>query len=148
LSLPRFKPDSNHNQPVAPNLLDQDFEAQQRDQKWVTDITYVPTAEGWLYLAVVMDLYSRRIVGWAMSDSLERQLVINALHMALQARRPPPGPDLWLVIRRNIDNPAELKFYFSNAPADVPLLELVRLSGLRWPVETIFEESKRTKRRL
>jgi len=53
-----------------------------------------------------------------------------------------PGPDLWLVIRRNVDNPAELKFYFSNAPADVPLLELVRLSGLRWPIEIIFEESK------
>jgi SRSO17 transposase len=53
-----------------------------------------------------------------------------------------PGPDLWLVIRRNVDNPAELKFYFSNAPADTPLLELVRLSGLRWPVEIIFEEGK------
>jgi len=53
-----------------------------------------------------------------------------------------PGPDLWLVIRRNVDNPAELKFYFSNAPADIPLLELVRLSGLRWPIEIIFEESK------
>lgn len=53
-----------------------------------------------------------------------------------------PGPDLWLIIRRNVDNPAELKFYFSNAPADVPLLELVRLSGLRWPIEIIFEESK------
>jgi len=53
-----------------------------------------------------------------------------------------PGPDLWLIIRRNVDNPAELKFYFSNAPADVPLLELVRLSGLRWPIEIIFEGSK------
>jgi SRSO17 transposase len=53
-----------------------------------------------------------------------------------------PGPDLWLIIRRNVDNPAELKFYFSNAPADIPLLELVRLSGLRWPIEIIFEESK------
>ncbi|HXV43372.1 MAG TPA: hypothetical protein VEC96_09935, partial [Anaerolineae bacterium] len=53
-----------------------------------------------------------------------------------------PGPDLWLVIRRNLDNPAELKFYFSNAPADTPLWDLVRLSGLRWPVEIIFEEGK------
>jgi len=53
-----------------------------------------------------------------------------------------PGPELWLVIRRNVDNPAELKFYFSNAPADIPLLELVRLSGLRWPIEMIFEEGK------
>jgi SRSO17 transposase len=53
-----------------------------------------------------------------------------------------PGPDLWLIIRRNVDNPAELKFYFSNAPADIPLLELVRLSGMRWPIEIIFEEGK------
>jgi transposase InsO family protein len=83
--------DSNHHQPVAPNLLDQDFQTDQPDQKWLTDITYIATAEGWLYLAVVLDLYSRRIVGWAMSDRLERQLVIDALLMALQARRPPPG---------------------------------------------------------
>lgn len=92
--------DSNHDQPVAPNLLEQDFEADQPNQKWLADtlalarsagVTYIPTAEGWLYLAVVLDLYSRRIVGWAMSDSLERQLVINALQMALIARQPPPG---------------------------------------------------------
>jgi putative transposase len=83
--------DSNHHQPVAPNLLDQDFQTEQPDQKWLTDITYIATAEGWLYLAVVLDLYSRRIVGWAMSDRLERQLVIDALQMALLARRPPPG---------------------------------------------------------
>jgi putative transposase len=83
--------DSDHNQPVAPNLLAQAFEAQQPDQKWLADITFILTAEGWLYLAVVLDLYSRRIVGWAMSDSLGRQLVITALQMALLARQPPPG---------------------------------------------------------
>lgn len=83
--------DSNHHQPVAANLLAQDFQTDQPDRKWLTDITYIATAEGWLYLAVVLDLYSRRIVGWAMSDCLERQLVIDALLMALQARRPPPG---------------------------------------------------------
>lgn len=60
----------------------------------------------------------------------------------VESRAGLPGPELWLVIRRNLDNPAELKFYFSNAPADTPLLDLVRLSGLRWPVETIFEEGK------
>jgi SRSO17 transposase len=60
----------------------------------------------------------------------------------VESRAGLPGPELWLVIRRNIDNPAELKFYFSNAPANTPLLELVRLSGLRWPIEMIFEESK------
>jgi putative transposase len=83
--------DSAHNYPVAPNLLDQDFSASQANEKWLTDITYIPTAAGWLYLAVVLDLYSRRIVGWAMSDSLERHLVITALQMAITMRQPPPG---------------------------------------------------------
>jgi putative transposase len=83
--------DTNHTLPVAPNRLNQAFTADRPDQIWLADITYVPTAEGWLYLAVVLDLYSRRIVGWAISDSLHRQLVIDALQMALTARQPPPG---------------------------------------------------------
>jgi putative transposase len=83
--------DSAHNYPVGPNLLDQEFRASRANEKWLTDITYIPTAEGWLYLAVVLDLYSRRIVGWAMSDSLERHLVIAALQMAINMRQPPPG---------------------------------------------------------
>jgi transposase InsO family protein len=90
----RFKvmtTDSKHKFPVASNVLDQDFTAQSPDQIWLSDITYVATAEGWLYLAAVMDLYSRRIVGWAMSDSLHRQLVIDALQMAITARQPLPG---------------------------------------------------------
>jgi len=60
----------------------------------------------------------------------------------IESRDSLPGPEAWLVIRRNVDNPAELKFYFSNAPADIPVLDLVRISGMRWPVETIFEEGK------
>jgi len=83
--------DTNHTLPVAPNRLNQEFTADRPDQIWLTDITYIPTDEAWLYLAVVLDLYSRRIVGWAMSDSLHRQLVIDALQMALTARQPPPG---------------------------------------------------------
>ena len=83
--------DSNHNLPIAPNRLNQEFTADQPDRIWLTDITYVPTAQGWLYLAVVLDLYSRQIVGWAMNDSLHRQLVIEALQMAIIARKPPPG---------------------------------------------------------
>ncbi len=82
---------SNHHLPVAPNRLNQLFTADRPDQIWLSDITYVHTAQGWLYLAVVLDLYSRRIVGWAMKDSLHRQLVIDALQMALTARQPPPG---------------------------------------------------------
>ena len=90
----RFKvmtTDSNHKLPVAANVLNQNFTAEGPDQVWLTDITYVSTTEGWLYLAAVMDLYSRRIVGWAMSDSLQRQLVIDALQMAITARQPLPG---------------------------------------------------------
>jgi len=83
--------DSKHQLPVAPNHLDQNFTVAGPDQKWTADMTYVATAEGWLYLAVGLDLYSRRIVGWAMSDSLQRQLVIDALQMAITTRRPAPG---------------------------------------------------------
>ena len=83
--------DSAHNYPVAPNLLEQDFQASRPNEKWLADITYIATAEGWLYLAVVMDLYSRRIVGWAMGDTLERWLPLAALQMALDSRQPPPG---------------------------------------------------------
>jgi transposase InsO family protein len=83
--------DSQHDYPIKPNVLDRDFTAERPNQKWLADITYLPTEEGWLYLAVVLDLYSRRIVGWAMADNLERQLVLAALHMALDTRKPAPG---------------------------------------------------------
>ena len=66
--------DSNHALPVAPNLLARDFSAQQPNEKWVTDITYIQTTEGWLYLAVMIDLYSRMIVGWSMSKHIDAQL--------------------------------------------------------------------------
>ena len=76
---------------AAPNLLNQDFTADGPNQKWVTDITYIDTAEGWLYLAPVLDLYSRMVVGWAMADHMETSLVEDALCMALARRRPAPG---------------------------------------------------------
>src|SRR4030067_1094119 len=65
-----------------------------------------------------------------------------AVLRVIESRGGLPGPEVWLVIRRNLDNPAEVKFYFSNAPVDLPLLDLVRISGMRWPVEIIFEEGK------
>ena len=74
--------------PVAENLLRQDFSAEAPDQRWASDITYISTHQGWLYLAVVMDLYSRRIVGWSMSRWINRHLVIDALSMAVGSRRP------------------------------------------------------------
>ena len=81
--------DSNHKKPIAPNLLDQDFNATAPNQKWVTDITYIPTEQGWLYLCVVIDLYSRKVVGWSMSKRINRHLVCDALLMALWARKFP-----------------------------------------------------------
>jgi putative transposase len=83
--------DSTHDYPVAPNRLDRNFDATLPNQKWTCDITYVPTDEGWLYLAVVMDLFSRKIVGWSMQDHLRVELVSDALLMALANRRPAPG---------------------------------------------------------
>jgi putative transposase len=80
---------SNHSLPVAPNLLDQDFEASQPNQKWVSDLTYIWTEEGWLYLAVVLDLYSRMVVGWAMSERMTAQLVCDALETAIWRRKRP-----------------------------------------------------------
>lgn len=80
---------SNHRLPVSPNLLEQNFLADQPNEKWVSDITYVWTEEGWLYLAVVMDLYSRMVVGWALSERMTAQLVIDALQMAIWRRKPP-----------------------------------------------------------
>jgi putative transposase len=83
--------DSKHDLPVAPNRLDRQFETTAPNQVWTTDITYIPTQEGWLYLAVVMDLYSRMIVGWAMDARMTRTLVISALRMAWFKRKPKPG---------------------------------------------------------
>jgi putative transposase len=91
----RFVPQTTHSahgHAVAPNLLEREFAAEQPDRKWVCDITYVWTRDdGWLYVAAVMDLCSRRIVGWSMADHLKTQLVDDALEMALKTRRPAPG---------------------------------------------------------
>jgi transposase InsO family protein len=83
--------DSNHGFSVAPNLLDRQFQPDAPDRVWATDITYIPTAKGWLYLAVVLDLFSRKVVGWSMQPYLDRRLVLAALGMALADRRPGPG---------------------------------------------------------
>jgi putative transposase len=83
--------DSRHDHPPAPNLLDRQFKAELPDQKWLCDITYVPTREGMLYLASVLDVCSRRIVGWSMSTSLAAELCLDALKMALKRRRPERG---------------------------------------------------------
>jgi putative transposase len=83
--------DSKHAHPVAPNLLDRQFIAAVPNQAWLADITYIPTAEGWLYLAVVLDMFSRRVVGWAMRDTMPQELTLAALRMAISNRHPGPG---------------------------------------------------------
>ena len=83
--------DSRHDQPVAPNLLQRDFAASEPQRRWVSDITYIPTGEGWLYLAGVLDLYSRRVVGWSMAEHMETSLVGDALRMAVSRTRPQAG---------------------------------------------------------
>jgi len=83
--------DSHHAHRPAPNRLDRRFVAEQPDRKWVADITYVATDQGWMYLAAVMDLCSRRIVGWSMADHMEAELLSDALRMALARRSPQPG---------------------------------------------------------
>ena len=83
--------DSNHSFAIAPNLLDRDFSATAPNQKWAGDITYIWTSEGWLYLAVILDLYSRRVIGWAVSNRMKRDLAIRALDMAVALRQPPKG---------------------------------------------------------
>lgn len=83
--------DSQHGNPVAPNRLQRDFQAAQPNEKWVGDITGIWTSQGWLYLAVVLDLCSRKVVGWAMAPTRGDKLVLAALRMALQARRPQSG---------------------------------------------------------
>lgn len=83
--------DSNHELPVAENVLNRQFAADAPNTKWTCDMTYVWSDQGWLYLAVVLDLFSRRIVGWAMAETMERSLVIDALQMALTSRRPAIG---------------------------------------------------------
>lgn len=80
--------DSNHSHPVAENIVDRNFSPSEKNQTWVADITYIPTDEGWLYLAAVADLYSRKIVGWSMSEHIDSRLVVDALEMAIQREHP------------------------------------------------------------
>jgi putative transposase len=83
--------DSNHTQPIAPNVLRRNFATGAPNEAWVADVTYVATDEGWLYLAVILDLFSRRVVGWAASPTNDRALALIALSSAVRARRPRPG---------------------------------------------------------
>jgi len=80
--------DSKHNLPVAPNLLDRQFEVKELNRAWVSDITYIWTTEGWLYLTVIIDLFSRKVIGWSSSNRIDKNLVLDGLRMAIWRRRP------------------------------------------------------------
>ena len=94
--------DSNHTFNIAPNLSDQDFSATGPNQKWAGDISYIWTGEGWLYLAFILDLYSRRVIGWAVSNRMKRDLAIRALNMAVALRQPPKAAFTIRIAARNI----------------------------------------------
>lgn len=83
--------DSNHDQPIAQNLMARDFTASRPCEKWATDITYIETVVGWIYLVVILDLYTRRVIGWATSDSLATEFVVDALKMAIRNSRSMAG---------------------------------------------------------
>jgi transposase InsO family protein len=87
----RVTTDSRHDHPVAPNLLDRQFTVEAPNTVWLADLSYIWTREGWLYLAVVLDLFSRQVVGWAMDEEMPQELTLAALDMALKRRRPLPG---------------------------------------------------------
>jgi transposase InsO family protein len=87
----RVTTDSRHSHPIAPNVLQRNFTAPSPNKVWVADITYIWTREGWTYLAALLDLHSRRVVGWSMDSRLDRSLALDALGMALKTRRPEPG---------------------------------------------------------
>lgn len=83
--------DSNHRYPVAENILDRQFEVSKPNECWASDITYIPTQEGWLYLAIVLDLFNREVVGWSMDSRMTRKLVVDALNMAVDGKSPESG---------------------------------------------------------
>jgi len=83
--------DSNHSLPVAPNLLQRDFHTERPDAVWVSDITYIWTRQGWMYLAAILDLYARKVVGWSFADRMTASLVCDAFDSAARLRKPPPG---------------------------------------------------------
>jgi putative transposase len=83
--------ESKHTHAIAENKLERNFDTEKPNQAWVADLTYIPTLEGWLFLAIVINLFSRKIVGWSMSESLESKIVLDALEMARSSRNPLPG---------------------------------------------------------
>lgn len=138
----RFKAttDSKHALPVSPNRLQQNFETERPDQVWTADITYLATGEGWLYLAIVLDLYSRQIVGWAMRERMTKDLVIDALRMAWFRRRPRPG-----LIHHSDRGSQYCSHEFQKQLAEYGMLASMSRKGNCWdnaPSESFFNSLK------
>lgn len=136
----RITTDSKHNYPVAPNLLNRQFQVNLPNQVWVADITYIRTFEGWLYLAAVMDLYSRKIVGWSMSETMNTAMAIAALKMAIYRRRPPKG------LMHHSDRGVQYASYaYQDVLKDNPMICSMSRKGNCWdnaPMESFFSTLK------
>lgn len=136
----RTTTDSAHQEPVAPNRLARQFAVTAPDQVWVSDITYISTWEGWLYLATVMDLGTRQIVGWSMGTTLDRSLVCNALTDALQRRHPAPG-----LIHHSDRGSQYVSRDYQQLLADHGLIPSMSRKGNCWdnaPMESFFHSLK------
>ena len=132
--------DSSHNMPVAPNRLEQDFTTQRCDQVWTADITYIPTSEGWLYLAVVLDLHTRMIIGWSMDSRMTRELTISALRMAYFRRKPEAG-----VIHHSDRGSQYCSLDYQVLLSDYGMLASMSRKGNCWdnaPTESFFNSLK------
>ena len=132
---------STHQYAAAPNLVARNFTPAAADRVWAADITYVPTRGGWLYLAVILDLYSRRVVGWSMQPYIDRRLVLGALRMAVQARQPAPG-----LVHHSARGVQYACDDYRQALAGVGAVPSMSRTGDCWdnaPVESFFSSLKR-----
>ena len=133
--------DSRHGFPIAPNLVSRDFAPDGPNRVWATDITYIRTMRGWLYLAVVLDLFSRKVVGWSMQPYMDRRLVLAALDMAIDARRPAPG-----TLMHHSDRGVQYACHeYRQAMADAEIAVSMSRKGNCWdnaPVESFFSTLK------
>jgi transposase InsO family protein len=133
--------DSRHEFPVAPNLVNRNFAPDGPNRVWATDITYIRTMRGWFYLAVVLDLFSRKVVGWSMQPHMDRRLVLAALDMAIESRRPAPG-----TLVHHSDRGVQYACHeYRQALADAEIAVSMSRKGNCWdnaPVESFFSTLK------
>ncbi|MGY3103579.1 transposase InsO family protein [Bradyrhizobium sp. LM3.4] len=120
--------DSRHDFPIAPNLIERNFSAAAPNRIWLADITYIETDQGWLYLATVMDLYSRKIVGWAMADHLRADLPLTALRMAISTQQ--PGAGLIHHSDRGVHASADYRKLMQSAGFRASMSRKVRIPGM------------------